>query len=98
MKNSIRSLAIITLTFIGFAFRQKHKQSFRRRMAATPGSTPQKGKTPFCSSPPALPTQQLVGFRSKASPPAASIPALALAPLCSTAAIRIRPTALQRSC
>ena len=48
-------------------FYQERKQSIRRQTGAIPGSTQPKGKTPFLASPPALRTQQLVGFRSGAT-------------------------------
>jgi hypothetical protein len=50
------------------------KLSFRRRTGATPGSTRQKGRTPFLTSPQARRTRQLVGFRSLATPRPALIP------------------------
>jgi hypothetical protein len=41
-------------------FCQERKQLLRRQTEAIPGSTRQKGKTPFLASLPALRTQQLV--------------------------------------
>ena len=63
-----------------------------------PGFTTAEGPKPFLASPPALRTQQLVGLRSLATPPAASTPALALERLLLNTADKIRPLALQRSC
>ena len=52
---------------LGLAFCHKFTQSLRRPTDAIPSSTRQKGKTLFLASLPALPTQQLVGFRSGAT-------------------------------
>ena len=49
-----------------------------------PDSTPRKGQNALLHLTTGLPTQQLVGFRSTALPPAASTPVLALERLCST--------------
>ena len=54
--------------FSASGFCHKRKRLSRRRTEAIPGSTRQKGKTPCLASRLALRTQQLVGFRSLASP------------------------------
>jgi Chaperone of endosialidase len=77
-------------------FCQKRKQSFQRRTEAIPEATRQRGKTPFLAAQPAGSTQELVGFRSRALPPAASIRVLALERLCSTPQTKIRPLVPER--
>src|SRR4029077_8454349 len=59
-------------------------------MGAIPTSPRQKGKRHFLASPPALRTQQLVGFRSLATQQAASIPLPARGRSFSTPQTRIR--------
>ena len=56
------------------SFHRWQKPLFHLQMGAIPTSPRQKGKRHFLASPPALRTQQLVGFRSLATQQAASIP------------------------
>ena len=79
-----------------WGFARECKPLFRRRTAAIPASTRQKVQKPFLASPPALRTQQLVGFRSLATQRAASIPLPARERSFSTPQTKIRPLARRR--